>query len=123
VKSAALTYEIIGAAMEVHKLLGSGFLESIYKRALLHELSLRGVHATSEVEVHISYKGHHVGKHRLDIVVNETIIVEIKAVSGINDVHIAQALSYLIATNLELAMIVNFGGPSLSRKRLIKSRG
>ena len=108
--------------MEVHTLLGPGFLESIYKHALLYELRLRGLETKTEVEVHISYKEHHIGKHRLDILVNDTVIVEIKGVSAINDIHIAQALSYLKATNLELALILNFGGPSLSWKRLIKSR-
>jgi GxxExxY protein len=95
VKSAALTYEIIGAAMEVHQLLGSGFLESIYKRALLHELRLRDVPARTEAEVHISYKEHHVGKHRLDILVADTVIVEIKAVSAISDIHIARNLFHI----------------------------
>jgi GxxExxY protein len=122
VEFAPLTYDIIGAAMEVHSLLGPGFLESIYKHALLHELHLRGVDARTEVEVHISYKEHHIGKHRIDILVGNSVIVEIKGVSAINDVHIAQALSYLKATNLELALILNFGGSSLSWKRLIKSR-
>jgi GxxExxY protein len=119
VEFAALTYDIIGAAMEVHSLLGPGFLESIYKHALLHELRLRGLETKTEVEVHISYKDHHIGKHRLDLLVGDTVIVEIKGVSAINDVH---TLSYLKATNLELALILNFGGSSLSWKRLIKSR-
>src|SRR5262245_58362371 len=108
--------------MEVHGLLGPGFLESIYKHALLHELHLRGLATRTEVEVHISYKDRHIGKHRIDILVGDTLIVEIKGVSAINDVHIAQVLSYLKATNLQLALILNFGGPSLSWKRLIKSR-
>jgi GxxExxY protein len=123
VQSAALTHQIIGAAMEVHKLLGPGFVESIYHHALTHELTLRGVETKTEVEVCISYKGTRIGRHRLDIVVNDTVIVELKAGSSINDVHIAQAISYLTATGLELALILNFGGPSLSWKRLIKSRG
>ena len=120
---AALTYEIMGAAMEVHNLLGPGFLESIYKRALLHELGLRGLTAKTEVEVRIEYKTYQVGKHRLDMVVNDSVIVEIKGVSAITDVHMAQTLSYLQATSLQLALLINFGGPSLSWKRLIKSRG
>ena len=122
-QSAALTYEIIGAAMEVHSLLGPGFLESIYKNALLHELSLRGIQTQVEEEVCIAYKNRTVGKHRLDIIANGTVIIELKAVPAISDLHIAQSLSYLTATRLELALILNFGGPSLSWKRLIKSRG
>ena len=122
-KSAATTHEVIGAAMEVHNLLGPGFLESIYKRAVIHELHLRGLTAKTEVELRITYKDHVVGGHRLDIVVNDLVIVELKAVAAINDVHIAQAISYLTATRLELALIINFGGPSLSWKRGIRSRG
>ena len=122
-KSAALTHEIIGAAMEVHSLLGPGFLESIYKNALLHELGLRGIQTDVEAEVCIAYKNRTVGKHRLDIVANGTVIIELKAVPAIADVHIAQGISYLTATKLELALILNFGGSSLSWKRLIKSRG
>ena len=121
-QSAALTYQIIGAAIEVHNILGPGFLESIYKHALLRELGLQGLRAASETEVAIAYKEHTVGNHRLDIVVEDTVIVELKAVSAITDVHIAQALSYLKATNIELALIFNFGAPSLVWKRLIKSR-
>jgi GxxExxY protein len=123
VKSAALTEQIIGAAMEVHNHLGPGFLESLYKYALLYELHLRGLTTETELEVQISYKDHPIGKHRLDVVVNDKVIIELKAVSGINDVHIAQALSYLTATRLELALVLNFGEPRLSWKRLIKSRG
>src|SRR5262245_58389327 len=108
--------------MEVHSLLGPGFLESIYKQSLLHELGLRGLQTKTEVEVHISYKERRIGKHRLELLVGDTVIVEIKGVSAINDIHIAQTLSYLKATNLELALILNFGGSSLSWKRLIKSR-
>ena len=109
--------------MEVHNILGPGFLEAMYKRALLFELHLRGLETRTEMEVHINYKDHHVGKHRLDIVVSDCVVVEIKGVSDINDVRNAQTLSYFKATNLELALILNFGGSSLSWKRLIKSRG
>jgi GxxExxY protein len=123
VQSAALTERIIGAAMEVHRHLGPGFLESIYKHALLHELELRNLSTKTEFEVHITYKDRPIGKHRLDIIVEETVVVELKAVSAFNEVHMAQALSYLRATNLELALIFNFGEPSLVWKRLIKSRG
>ena len=122
-QSAALTYQIIGAAIEVHNLLGPGFLESIYKHALLHELSLRGLRAKTELEIHIGYKNQSIGKHRLDIIVEDTVVVELKAANTIAEIHVAQALSYLKATDLELALILNFGKPSLVWKRLIKSRG
>jgi GxxExxY protein len=109
--------------MEVHGLLGPGFLESIYKSALIHELALRGLKTATEVETHVAYKDHPVGRHRLDLIVEGTVVVELKAVSAINEIHTAQALSYLKAPGLEVALIVNFGQPSLIWKRLIKSRG
>ena len=103
--------------------LGPGFVESIYHRAMLHELNLRGLSTQTELRIDIHYKNEIVGKHRLDIIVEKTVIVEIKAVSGIVDVHIAQAISYLKATDLELALLLNFGPPRLSWKRLIRRRG
>ena len=93
----ALTYKIIGAGMEVHSLLGPGFLESIYKNALMHELRLRGVEPRTEVDLCIKYKDRTVGRHRIDIIADNAVIIELKAVSAINDLHIAQALSYLKA--------------------------
>jgi len=109
--------------MEVHNVLGPGFLESIYKHALLTELDLRGLHTRTEVEIPIAYMSHPIGKHRLDIIVEDIVVVELKAVSCINEFHKAQTLSYLKATNIELALILNFGTSSLVWKRLIKSRG
>ena len=117
-----LTGKIIGAAMEVHRTLGPGFLESIYHRALIHELALCNLSCESELQIDVCYKNQLIGHHRLDIVVENTVIVELKAVSAIVDTHIAQTLSYLKATNLEVALIVNFGLPTLVWKRLIKSR-
>ena len=117
-----LTGGIIGAALEVHKLLGPGFVESIYHRALLHELNLRSLFTQTEQQIDIHYKDQIVGKHRLDIIVEKTVVVELKAVNAIADVHMAQALSYLKATNLELALLFNFGQTQLSWKRLINSR-
>jgi GxxExxY protein len=116
-----LTGQIIGAAMEVHRALGPGFIESIYHRALVHELGLRGLSYETEVEIAVRYKNQLIGQHRLDIVV-KTVIIELKAVSAIVDIHVAQTLSYLKATNMEVALIMNFGLPSLTWKRLIKSR-
>ena len=109
--------------MEVHTLLGPGFLEAIYKNALLHELQLHGLDVTTELEVPVTYKNQIVGTHRLDIVVEGKAILEVKAVNAISEYHVAQTLSYLTATRIELGLILNFGCPSLSWKRLIKSRG
>ena len=116
-----LTHTILGAAMEVHRILGTGFLESIYRNALLHELHLRGLSFKSEVEVQVSYRDYIVGKHRLDILVEDVVVIELKAVSQIIDIHIAQAISYLRATDSDIALIINFGEESLSWKRLINN--
>src|SRR5262245_30396309 len=117
-----LTRQIIGAAMEVHQALGPGFVESIYRNALSHELHLKGIAFQSEEEIRGTYKEHNVGLHRLDLVVEGRVIVELKAVSTIADAHLAQALSYMKATNIELSLIINFGGTSLIWKRLVKTR-
>jgi len=117
-----LTREIIGAAMEFHRTLGPGFLESIYRNALSHELHLKGLLCESERDVRVTYKNQTVGRHRLDLIVEGRVIVELKAATSIADAHLAQVLSYMKATNLELSLIVNFGGPSLTWKRLVKTR-
>ena len=120
---ADLTHQIIGGAMEVHSLLGPGFLESIYRRALIHELRLRQLPIRTELSITIAYKGEAVGKHRLDMVVADSVVLELKAVSGIADAHLAQAISYLTVSRLELALILNFGEPRLTWKRVVKSHG
>ena len=97
-----------------------GFLESIYRNAVLHELGLRGISTKAEMEVRVAYKDLVVGRHRLDIVVEDEVIVELKAIGGISPVHIAQALSYMKATGLEAGLIINFGEDSLVWKRLLK---
>src|SRR5713226_6588494 len=106
--------------MEVHRALGPGFLESIYRNALLHELRLRNMSTKAEIEVQVAYKDLIVGRHRLDMLVEDDVIIELKAISGINDIHIAQVLSYMKATRLEIGLIINFGEESLVWKRLIK---
>jgi GxxExxY protein len=121
VRHEQLTHTILGAAIEVHRTLGTGFLESIYRNALLHELHLRGLSMKSELEIQVPYKDLVVGRHRLDILVEDVVVVELKAVSQIIDIHIAQAISYLRATGSEIALIINFGEQSLSWKRLINN--
>jgi GxxExxY protein len=115
-----LTRAIIGAAMEVHRTLGPGFLESIYGHALSRELSLRGLFTTSEFEVQVGYKEFVVGR-RMDLVVENQVIVELKATQGIAGIHLAQALSYMKASSLSVSLIVNFGEPSLTWKRLVRT--
>src|SRR5207237_324530 len=106
-----------------HRELGPGFLESIYRNALLHELKVRNLLTKSETEVQVRYKDVVIGRHRLDLVVEDHVIIELKAVSGIIDIHIAQVLSYMKATGVAVGLIINFGEESLVWKRLIKSRG
>ena len=116
-----LTGEIIGAAMEVHTVLGPGFVETIYHRALLHELKLRGFSIETERQLDIEYKKTIVGVHRLDMVINQSVVVELKAVNCIIDAHRAQAISYLKASGLHVALILNFGEPSLTFKRVVRN--
>jgi len=116
-----LTGLIIGAAMEVHRLLGPGFLEAIYQRALLHELKLRRLDVETERQIEIAYKNLVVGVHRLDMIVQRCVVVELKAVSTIADIHRAQAISYLKASGLEVALILNFGEASLTFKRVVRT--
>src|SRR5262245_8524936 len=105
--------------MEVHTTLGPGFLESIYRNALLHELQLRGLSTQCELSVEVGYKDQIVGKHRLDLLVENSVVVELKAVAGISAIHIAQILSYMRAVNAETGLIINFSEDSLRWKRLI----
>ena len=104
-----LTEQIIGAAIEVHRVLGPGLLESIYEQALVIELELRGIPCARQVEVDIHYKGHLLKGQRLDLVVAGEAIVETKSVTTVPDVAVSQVLSYLKATGLKRALLLNFG--------------
>lgn len=115
-----LTFAIIGAAMEVHRILGPGYLEAVYQAALAHELTLRGIRFEQFKRLPVTYKGILVGDYVADFVVEDKIILEIKAVSALNTNHEAQALNYLAATGLRLALLLNFGARSLQHKRLVK---
>lgn len=116
-----LSFAIVGAAMEVHSILGPGFLESVYQAALEKELTLRGITFQHQVELPVSYKGDLVGIYKADLIIDNKIIVEIKGISKLNASHQAQALHYLAATGLELAILVNFGMSSLEYRRVVKS--
>ncbi|MCP4198100.1 MAG: GxxExxY protein, partial [Proteobacteria bacterium] len=98
-----LTYAINGAAMEVHKILGPGFLEAVYQAALEHELTLRGISFESQKRLEVTYKDQTVGEYIADIVVEDKVILELKAISTLNKAHEAQAHNYLAATGLRLA--------------------
>lgn len=119
-KHSELTGKIIGCAMEVHKILGNGFQEVIYQRALAKEMSLQGLSFSREHEMQIFYKGDEIGTRRVDFFVEEIIMVEIKAVVQLEDVHLAQAINYLEAYGLEIGLLINFGNTSLQFKRVMK---
>jgi GxxExxY protein len=111
----ALTEQIIGAAIEVHRHLGPGFLESVYEAALCHELALRGIGFERQVEVEVVYKDHKIAGQRLDVLVEHEVVVELKAAGHLPDVARAQVLSYLKGTHLKRALLINFG-----EKRLVE---
>lgn len=117
-KYSALTGKIIGCAMEVHKLLGNGFQEVIYQRALEHEMELQGLGFAREFEMPIYYKEKHIGTRRVDFLVEENISVELKALIHLEPVHLAQAINYLEAYNLEIGLLINFGDTKLKFHRL-----
>ena len=116
------TYAILGAAMEVHRELGNGFLEGVYQDALEIELTQRGIPFTREHPVPVTYKGHVLGTpYRADFVCYGSIIVELKAIKSITDIESAQVLHYLKATGLKRALLINFATPRLDYKRFIQS--
>ena len=115
-----LSYAIVGAAMEVHRILGPGFLEAVYEEALAHELGLRGISFQQQLRLPVQYKGRVVGDYVADLVVEDGIVVELKAVSGLTRAHEAQAHNYLAATGLRLALLLNFGEASLRQKRIVR---
>jgi GxxExxY protein len=104
-----LTESIIGAAIEVHRILGSGLLESIYEEALCVEMELRGITFQRQAEIDVNYKGHVIKGMRIDILVAGQVIVELKSVSNLPDVATAQVLSYLKATGMKRGLLLNFG--------------
>lgn len=116
-----ITEKIIGAAFEVHSFLGNGFQEVIYQRALAHELSLKGLSFQREVSVDIFYKDlpKAIGRRRADFIVEEKVLVEIKAVVELEDVHWAQILNYLKAYKLPVGLLINFGSKSMQFKRMV----
>ena len=114
-----LSKKIIGAAIKVHSELGPGFLESIYEEALKVEFSGLGLHFDSQKEIKIEYYGVEVGRHRLDLIVENEIIVELKAVKELTDIHFAQLRSYLKATSLKVGLLLNFSKPILEVKRVV----
>jgi len=117
-----ITGKIIGAAMQVHKVLGNGFQEVIYQRAMEIELPYFGLDFSHEFEMPIFYRKQQIGTRRVDFLIDEVISVELKAIIKLEDVHLAQAINYLEAYNLEVGLLINFGSKSLEFKRLINSK-
>jgi GxxExxY protein len=114
-----LTGEIIAAAIEVHKRLGPGFLESIYENSLVIELHKRGLRVDQQVELGILYDGFEVGRHRLDLLVEDTVVVELKAIKALEDIHFAIVKSYLRAAQKHHGLIMNFAKVTLEIRRVI----
>jgi GxxExxY protein len=117
-----LTGKIIGCAMEVHKHLGNGFQEVVYQRALSYELNLQGLSHEREMEMPLKYKGFDIGKRRVDFFIMNKIMLEIKAVIQLEDVHLAQAINYLEAYHMDIGLLINFGNTSLQFKRVQKPK-
>lgn len=117
-KHSELTGKIIGCAMKVHSYLGNGFQEVIYQRCLDIEMRKQGLMFSREFEMDIYYEGINVGTRRVDFLVEQKVMVELKAVSCLDDHHLAQAINYLEAYKLEIGLLINFGAKSLEFKRI-----
>jgi GxxExxY protein len=113
-----LTHRIIGCAMRVHSTMGNGLQEVIYQRALAIEMELEGLSFEREKEMPIFYRGQNIGGRRVDFFVEDLIMVELKAVIKLEDVHLAQAMNYLEAYGMEIGLLINFGARSLEFKRV-----
>ena len=120
VRNRELTDRIIAAAIRVHRELGPGFLENIYEEALAVEFALSGIQFIRQKPIVLFYKDHQIGEHRLDFLVEDKIIVELKAISALEDVHFAIGRSYLKATNLEDGLLLNFATAPLTIKRFCR---
>ncbi len=113
-----LTYKIIGCAIKVHSTLGNGFQEIIYQRALAIEMRKAGLNFVRELEMQIFYEQEEIGTRRIDFLIENLVLVELKALVALEDVHLAQGLNYLVAYKLDKGLLVNFGAKSLEVKRL-----
>jgi GxxExxY protein len=113
-----LTHKIIGCAMKVHSTLGNGFQEVIYQRALAIEMKNQGLQFHREMEMSIHYDGVHIGTRRVDFFVEENIMVELKAVIKLEDMHLAQAMNYCQAYHLPVGLLINFGAKTMEFKRV-----
>ena len=122
-RDSEITDAIIAADIAVHRELGPGFLESIYEQALAVEFALRGIAFVRQKPIPLFYRDHQIGEHRLDFLVEEKIVVEIKAIDGLENVHFAIVRSYLKASGLADGLILNFSTMPLTVKRVRRERG
>lgn len=118
-RSDALTEAVIGAAYEVANALGAGFLERVYENALVHELRKRGISVEQKKVIQVTYDGVVVGEYVADLMVQDQVIVELKAVKQLDNIHQAQCMNYLKATGLTVALLINFGSPRVEVKRVV----
>jgi GxxExxY protein len=121
-KYSEMTSKIIKCAMNVHNILGNGFQEVIYQRAMEIEMGLTAIDFRRELEMPIFYHNEQIGTCRVDFLVENTVSVELKAITKLEDVHFAQAINYLEAFNLEIGLLINFGETSLNFKRLTNKK-
>lgn len=117
----SLIEKVIGAVYEVSNVLGAGFLEKVYERALVKELALRGLNAEVQHPIHVAYKGEIVGDYYADILVEKKLIVELKCVERLGNEHLAQCLNYLKATGHGIALLANFQHPKVEWKRVVNN--
>jgi len=116
----SITDHVIGAAFTVSNTLGCGFLEKVYENALVHELRKAGLKVGQQYDIDVHYDGKVVGEYTTDILVEDRVLVELKAVKVLNDIHMAQCLNYLKATGLSICLLINFAKPKLEIKRIIR---
>jgi GxxExxY protein len=114
-----LTYKIRGAIFEVNSVLGPGFLEKVYENALMIELKKAGLNAENQVPIKVGYKGEMVGEYFADIIVEDTVLIELKAIEALQKIHEAQLLNYLKVTGYKLGMLINFYRPKAEIKRFV----
>ena len=114
-----ITYQIRGAIFEVNRVLGHGFLEKVYEKAMIVELTNRGLKAENQIPINVKYKGEIVGEYIADIIVENRIILELKAVESLQKIHEAQILNYLKATGYKIGLLVNFTYPKAEIRRFV----
>jgi GxxExxY protein len=121
-KYSDITEKIIGCALRVHQRMKNGYPELIYQKCLIIEFRKLALSFQNEIELPIFYEDIHVGRRRVDFLIENKVVVELKALSQLTDAHFAQALNYLEAMNLEVGLLINFGSKSLEVKRLVNSK-